>query len=179
MQTCWELFRAFFSIGLFTFGGGYAMLPMLQREVVQKHAWATDEELLNVYAFAQCTPGVIAVNAASYVGYRVRRVPGSAVATFAVVLPSLLIISLIATLLTQFSQYEIVGHAFAGIRVAVGALVLRAFWTLFRKGIKNAWAGCLFAVALAVMVFTPVSPVYLVLAGVVLGLVLGKAGKTI
>ncbi len=179
MQTCWELFRAFFSIGLFTFGGGYAMLPMLQREVVQKHAWATDEELLNVYAFAQCTPGVIAVNTASYVGYRVRRFPGSAVATFAVVLPSLLIISLIATLLTQFSQYEIVGHAFAGVRVAVGALVLHAFWTLFRKGVKNAWAGCLFAAALALTVFTPISPVYLVLAGVVLGLILGKAGKTV
>ena len=179
MRELLDLFFTFARIGGLTFGGGYAMLPMLQREVVQKHAWASDEELLNVYAFAQCTPGVIAVNAASYVGYRVRRAAGSAVATFAVVLPSLLIISLIATLLTQFAQYEIVGHAFAGIRVAVGALVLRAFWTLLRKGVKNAWTGCVFAVALAVTVFTPLSPVYLVMAGVLLGLVLGKAGKTL
>ena len=179
MQIYWDLFRAFFNVGLFTFGGGYAMLPMLQREVVQKHGWATDEELLNVYAVAQCTPGVIAVNTASYVGYRVKKVLGSALCTVAIVLPSLIIISVIATLLSHFAQYESVGHAFAGIRVAVGALVLRAFWTLFRKCVKHAWAGALFAVALAVTVFTQLSPAYLVLAAGILGVVLGKAGKTL
>lgn len=179
MQIYWDLFRAFFNIGLFTFGGGYAMLPMLRREVVQKHGWADDEELLNVYAVAQCTPGVIAVNVAGYVGFRLRRLSGAAIATVAVVLPSILIISVIATILNHFAQYEIVMHAFAGIRVAVGVLVLRAFWTLFRKGVKNAWAGCLFAIALAVSVFTPLSPVWLVLAAAVLGILLGKAGKTL
>ena len=179
MRIYWDLFRAFFSIGLFTFGGGYAMLPMLQREVVQKHGWATDEELLNVYAFAQCTPGVIAVNTASYVGYRVKNAFGSALCTFAVVLPSIIIISVLATVLTHFAQYEAVGHAFAGIRVAVGALVLRAFWTLLRKGVKNAWAGAVFAASMALAVFTPISPVYLVLAAALLGLILGKAGKTL
>lgn len=85
MQIYWDLFRAFFNVGLFTFGGGYAMLPMLRREVVQKHGWADDEELLNVYAVAQCTPGVIAVNVAGYVGFRLRRLSGSAIATVAVV----------------------------------------------------------------------------------------------
>ena len=177
MKALWELCKSFFCIGLFTFGGGYAMLPMLTREVVEKHKWATDTELLDCYALAQCTPGVIAVNTATYVGYKVKKVPGSVLATVAVVLPSLIIISVIALILKNFAEYEIVAHAFAGIRVAVAVLVLNALIKLYQKGVKGALANCIFVAALLAMILTDVSPVILVLLAIVLGIVFRKVGK--
>ena len=172
MKKLCQLFRAFFSIGLFTFGGGYAMLPMLQREVVQKHEWVTEEELLNCYAIAQCTPGVIAVNTATYVGCKVAKVLGSAVATIAVVLPSLLIISLIALVLNNFMEYEIVSHAFAGIRVAVAVLVGKALIGLYRKGIKGALSNGILIAVLVLSIVTEISPVVIVAAAICLGILL-------
>lgn len=177
MKTLWELFCSFFSVGLFTFGGGYAMLPMLQKEIVQKHNWATESELLDCYAIAQCTPGVIAVNTATYVGHKIKSFWGSVIATFAVVLPSLIIIGIIATLLKNFSDYPVVGYAFAGIRVAVAVLVGKALIGLYKKGVKGALANAVFAVALLLTVLTDISPVILVLAAVLLSVVLRKAGK--
>ena len=177
MKTLWELCRSFFCVGLFTFGGGYAMLPMLTREVVEKHKWATDAELLDCFALAQCTPGVIAVNTATYVGYKVKKVPGSVLATIAVVLPSLIIISAIALVLKNFAEYEVVAHAFAGIRVAVAVLVLNALVKLYKKGVKGALGNCIFVAALLAMILTDISPVILVLLAIVLGIVLRKVGK--
>jgi chromate transporter len=177
MKTIWNLFRAFFSVGLFTFGGGYAMLPMLQKEVVERHGWVTETELLDCYAIAQCTPGVIAVNTATYVGYKVNKTVGSAVATIAVVLPSLLIITTIALLLSNFSDYAVVNHAFTGIRVAVAVLVGKALISLYKKGVKGALANAIVIVAFLCTVLTNISPVILVLAAVLLSVILRKVGK--
>ena len=177
MKTLWNLFRAFFSVGLFTFGGGYAMLPMLQKEVVDRHNWVTETELLDSYAIAQCTPGVIAVNTATYVGYKVGKTAGSVIATIAVVLPSILIISVIALLLTNFSQYAVVNHAFTGIRVAVAVLVGKALIGLYRKGVKGALANAVVAVSFLCAVLTNISPVILVLAAILLSVILRKVGK--
>ena len=177
MRLYWELFRSFFMIGLFTFGGGYAMLPMLQREVVDKHGWATEDELLDAYAIAQCTPGVIAVNTATYIGQKIKKIPGALLATFGVVLPSLLIISLIALVLENYTQYAAVNYAFAGIRVAVTVLVGKSLIGLYRKGVKGAMANIVFAVAFLASVLTDVSPVILVAAAIVLSVILRKAAK--
>ena len=118
MRELWLLFSAFFKVGLFTFGDGYAMLPILQREVVDRNKWVTEEELLDCYAIGQCTPGIIAVNTATYVGYQRKGVIGAALATTAVVLPSLIIISIIALFLRNFAENPYVRYAFAGNRSA-------------------------------------------------------------
>ena len=102
MQILWTLYRAFFMIGALTFGGGYAMLPMLEREIVAKHKWATQEEILDYFAIGQCTPGIIAVNTATFVGYKQKGIIGGIVATLGVVSPSIVIIMVIAAVLTNF-----------------------------------------------------------------------------
>ena len=114
------LFFTFFKIGLFTFGGGYAMLPLLQREIVEKKKWATEEEMLDYFAVGQCTPGVIAVNTATFVGFKEKKLSGAVFATLGIVSPSLVIITIIAALLSNFAHIAAVQNAFAGIRVALG-----------------------------------------------------------
>ena len=104
MNILWDLYRSFFTIGALTFGGGYAMLPMLEREIVHKHQWATQEEILNYFAIGQCTPGIIAVNTATFVGYKQKGVAGGVLATLGVVSPSILIITVIALVLRQFME---------------------------------------------------------------------------
>ena len=177
MSVYWELFSSFFMVGLFTFGGGYAMLPMLQREVVDRRGWITEEELLNTYAIAQCTPGVIAVNTATYIGQKTKKIPGSILATVGVVMPSLIIITIIALVLKNFMEYEAVGHAFAGIRVAVTVLVGKSLIGLYRKGVKGALANAVCIVAFLATVLTDISPVILVAAAIVLSVVLRKVEK--
>ena len=171
MRDFIDLFVSFFKVGLFTFGGGYAMLPMLQREVVDKHHWVTEEDVLDIYAIAQCTPGVIAVNTATFVGYRRKGVAGGFVATFGVVLPSLTIICILAGILQQASHIPAVVNAFAGIRAAVAALVVATLWKLYRKGVRGAFANGIFLAALALAILG-VNPVWVVLVAVVLGVIL-------
>ena len=126
-----DLFLTFAQIGVCTFGGGYAMLPILQREVVEKRGWATEDELMDYYAIGQCTPGVIAVNTSTFIGYRLRGVPGAITATAGMVFPSLVIITIIAAFIQQFAHLAVVQHAFAGIRIAVCALVLQSEGALY------------------------------------------------
>ena len=114
-----ELFIAFAKVGVLTFGGGYAMIPILERELVDNHSWATNEELMDYYAVGQCTPGIIAVNTATFVGKKVAGVPGGIVASLGVVAPSVVIITLIAGILTSFADIPAVKSAFGGIRVCV------------------------------------------------------------
>ena len=179
MRPFVQLFVAFFKIGLFTFGGGYAMLPMLQREVQDRHGWVTEEEILDYYAIGQCTPGVIAVNTATFVGTKLAGALGGAVATFAVVLPSLIIITLISTVLRSFSSYPLVQNAFAGIRVAVAALVVSSVWKLYRKSVKGALGNGIFAASLFLVVLLELSPVWVVLCALILGVLRTRkeAGK--
>ena len=168
-----ELVWSFFKIGILTFGGGYAMLPMLQREIVEKKGWATEEELLNYYAIGQCTPGVIAVNTATFVGAKRKGVPGGFLATLGIVLPSLIIITVIAAVLTNFADIPAVQHALAGIRVAVVVLVGFSVWKLIRAGVKDGFGWCLFLLVFLASAMLGVSPVAAVLLAAAAGLLSG------
>ena len=172
MQDYIDLFVSWFKMGLFTFGGGYAMLPMIQKEVIEKHGWATESEVMDYYAIGQCTPGIIAVNAATFIGYKVKGVTGGIVATLGVVSPSLIIIFLISTLITNFSELEVVQHALRGIQVAVCVLMFVAIEKLLKNGVKDLPSAMIFLVALVLSLFTNLSTVTLVIMAAVAGYVL-------
>ena len=172
-----ELVVSFFKIGIMTFGGGYAMLPMLQRELVENRKWVTEEEILNYFAIGQCTPGVIAVNTATFVGYKRRKIPGAIFATIGVVLPSMIIITVIAAVLSNFAHIPAVQHAFAGIRIAVSALIVASVIKLIKTNIKSI-AQIIIAVAAFVLVAVfGQNPVFAVIGAAVAGLCLGKWGE--
>ncbi len=189
MRELWDMFLAFARIGGLTFGGGYAMLPMLQREVVEKHHWATEEELADYYAIGQCTPGVIAVNTATFIGYRQAGVIGGIFATLGVVFPSVVIITVIAAFLTNFADLLVIRYAFEGIRVCVCVLIFNAVQKLWKKSVIDQPTTAIFLLVFLVSAglavgqsFYPdlfsVSPiVYVVIAGAA-GVVLhGGNGK--
>lgn len=172
MNELFDLFKTFSKIGGLTFGGGYAMLPMLEKEVVEQKKWATSEELLDYYAVGQATPGIIAVNTATFVGYKVRGVIGAFFATLGVVFPSFVIILIIASFLQNFTQYEIVGHAFSGIRVAVGVLVLNAIIKLWKTSVVDKIGVIIFTVTFILGAFLNISPIYIIIGASILGLML-------
>ena len=175
MKELIELFLTFATMGAVTFGGGYAMLPIIQREVVEKRKWATDAEIVDYYAVGQCTPGVIAVNTATFVGYKVKGILGGIAATAGVVFPSIVIILIIAAFLSNFANYEIVQHAFAGVRVAVVGLIISSVISLWKKSVKN-YIGIIIAVAAFVFGgLLKISPVWIVIAAGIVG-VITKAG---
>ena len=181
LKDLWELFYTFTKVGVMTFGGGYAMLPILQREVVEKKGWATDEELTDYFAIGQCTPGVIAVNTATFVGQKHAGVAGGIIATLGVVFPSLIIISALAKVITAYAHFSWVQHAFAGIRVCVCVLIFNAVLKLVKGAMKDAWCWGIFGVILVLSFVLDVSPILYVLAaglaGVVLQAVKGREKK--
>ena len=170
------LFLTFAKVGVMTFGGGYAMLPILQREVVENKGWTTDEELTDYFAIGQCTPGVIAVNTATIIGQKRRGILGGIVATLGVVFPSLVIIAALAGVITTFSHLAWVQHAFAGIRVCVCVLIFNAVLKLWKGAVKDVWGLVIFLVILALSVFTKLSPIIYVLAAAVAGLLIKNLG---
>ena len=173
----WQLFAAFFRIGAFTFGGGYAMIPLIQREVVENKKWATDEEILEIIAIAESTPGPIAINTATFVGTRTAGFWGAACATFGVVLPSFLIILPISYVLKEFQELQAVQYAFNGIRAGVLALLLKSLWTMYKKCPKGLVSYILMAAAFLITAFLDV-PVLVVLIGcAVVGLVTSYVAK--
>ncbi len=174
MKELSDLFWTFCRVGGLTFGGGYAMLPMLRHEVVGKRGWATDEEMLDYYAIGQCTPGVIAVNTATFVGYKQRGIAGGIFATAGVIFPSLVIIILIAAFMRNLTGNATLGHAFAGIRVCVVVLVMNTIVNLWKKSMVDATAYFLFFAALAASLFTSLSPIYIVLLAAVSGILAGR-----
>lgn len=171
-----SLFLTFAKVGIMTFGGGYAMLPILQREVVENKGWATDEELTDYFAIGQCTPGVIAVNTATFIGQKRRGILGGIVATLGVVFPSLVIIAALAGVITTFSHLAWVQHAFAGIRVCVCVLIFNAVLKLWKGAVKDVWGLVIFLVILALSVFTKLSPIIYVLAAAVAGMLIKNLG---
>lgn len=172
MKTLIDLFFTFCRIGGLTFGGGYAMLPMIQKEIVEEKKWATEEEVLDYYAVGQCTPGIIAVNTATFIGYKVQGIIGAIVATLGVVFPSLIIITIIAALLKNFANYSIVQHAFSGIRVVVIALIVSAILKLAKTSIKNSTTLIIAIIAFILVAFVNLSPIYIVIAAACIGLIL-------
>lgn len=177
MRIYFELFTAWFQMGLFTFGGGYAMLPMIQRIVIEKYHWASEEEIMDYYAIGQVTPGIIAVNTATFVGYKVKGILGGIVATAGVVSPSVVIISIIAGLITNFSELAIVQHALAGIQVAVCVLMFDAISKLFKKNVKKTFDLIIFLCAFLLSYFTNIQTVILVILAGIIGYVYYRYGE--
>ncbi len=158
-------------IGAFTFGGGYAMIPLIQREVCENKKWLKDEDLLEVVAIAESTPGPIAINAATFVGKRTAGFAGALAATFGVVLPSFLIIAAISFVLEQFESLKAVKYAFMGIRAAVLALMLKALVTLFKSAKKGFFAYMIMAAALILVAFAKIDAVFVIAGCAVFGLI--------
>lgn len=176
-----QLFLTFAKVGVMTFGGGMAMLPILQREVVEDKGWATDEELVDYFAIGQCTPGIIAVNTATFIGQKQAGIIGGIVATLGIVFPSLIIITALAGVINSFSHLAWVQHAFAGIRVCVCVLIFNAVVKLWKKSVVDKKTLALYALILLASLLTDLSPVIFVLfaavSGIVLQVTLKKGGE--
>ena len=170
------LFISFAKVGVMTFGGGYAMIPILEREIVDKKGWASSEELMDYYAVGQCTPGVIAVNTATFIGYKVAGTIGGIVATIGIIFPSLVIITLIAGILTNFADIPAVKSAFAAIRVCVCVLIFNAVMKLWKGAVKDRPALVLFLIVFGLSLFFDLSPIVFVLFCGAAGVILSRMG---
>ena len=181
MKEYIQLFFAFVKVGAFTFGGGYAMLPILQRDIVERYGWVTEQEVMDYYAMGQCLPGIIMVNTSAFIGQHHKGTPGGVVAGIAAAMPSLVIITVIAAFLNRFAEYAVVQNAFAGIRACVVVLIINAVVKLWKSAIVD-WKTLviIFLPIFALSVFTDISPVLLVvaaaLAGIVITAVSARAG---
>ena len=173
MKELFEIYFSFLKMGAVTFGGGYAMLPILQREVVEKKRWLASEDIMDYYALAQGLPGIIAVNVAAFVGYARRKTAGGVAAALGVVSPCVVIISAIAAFLSNFQNNPYVQHAFAGISVCVCALILNSVLDLWKKGVKDAVGLILCVGTFALMELTSVSPVLIIVAAALTGVAAG------
>jgi chromate transporter len=166
-----KLFLTFAKIGLFTFGGGYAMLPMIQREVVDANGWANEHDVVNYYAIGQCTPGIFAVNLATIIGYKQRGVLGALCSTLGVIFPSLVIITCLASVLGRLAEYEVVRHGMAGIRAGVAALIVSTVVKLGKSAVRDGFGAAIMAVAFVLAAVFLFSPVYVVTAAALLGII--------
>lgn len=177
MKELIDLFMIFFKMGSFTFGGGYAMLPIIQEEIVNKRKWATDQEVLDYYAIGQSTPGIIAVNTATFIGYNQRGLIGGIVATLGIVSPSIVIITIIAMFFKNFQDYVLVQHALGGIRVVVAALILYAVLKMYRDSVKD-WLGVfLFIISFLLLVFLDITPIIVIITSALVGIIRFKSIK--
>ncbi len=166
-----QLFLSFFKIGAFTFGGGYAMIPLIQREVAENKKWITDDDILEIVAIAESTPGPIAINTATFVGYRTAGFFGAACATLGVVLPSFIIILFVSYLLREFANYRAVRYAFMGIKAAVLALILKALWSMYKKCPKGIVSYIVMAAAFLLVAFLHIPVVYIIIGCAIFGIV--------
>ena len=174
MREFWELYSAFFRIGILTFGGGLTMLPMLKYELVEKRKWITEEYLLDCYAIGQCTPGIIAVNTATFVGYKRKGVAGGIVATLGMVSPSIVIITVVALFLEVLINHPITQHALMGIRGVVCALMLNTVLTLAKKSLVSPICVVICAVAFALALLTEIPTILLIVLAGVAGVVIQR-----
>ena len=173
-RELWKVFITFFKIGAFTFGGGYAMIPLIQKETVETHHWISDEDILEIVAIAESTPGPIAINAATFVGYRTCGVWGSVCATLGVVLPSFILIYAISFVLRQFQSLKAVRYAFYGIRAGVLALLCKALWNMFKKNPNNWVSYIIMAGAFLLTAILDVSVFPVLIGCAVFGLITAK-----
>lgn len=176
MRLFVDLYWSFFRIGILTFGGGLTMLPMLKYEIVEKRHWTTEDELLDCYAIGQCTPGIIAVNTATYVGYKKAGVPGGIWATFGMVSPSLIIITIVAGFMSYFLDNVWIGHALMGIRGIICALMLNTVLTLAKKSLVSPACYVICAVAFVLAMFTSVPALLIVTFAAIAGNIVVKLG---
>lgn len=172
MKSWLELYLSFFKMGIVTFGGGYAMLPILQRELVERKKWISGEELLDYYAVSQGLPGIIAINVSVFIGYRRRKFPGATAAALGCVTPSLLIITLIAACLRNFQGNLYVQYALHGIAVCVAAMIFSAVMDFWKKGVRDIYGAVICVVTFLCTLLTDASPVLYVLSAALLGIVI-------
>lgn len=172
------LFSLFFRIGLVSIGGGYVMLPMLRVELTEKRTWLTIPELLDYYAIGQATPGIIAVNTATFVGFRRRGIAGAVAATAGIITPSLIIILAIAAFIPALQANAVVGRAFRGIRVTVAVLLVSMLVSLLKKGWNSGTDVTLTTTAFVLVVFFGVSPVPIIVGAGITGYLLGRCNRT-
>jgi len=172
IKILWELFSVFFKVGICTFGGGIAMLPILERELAQKRDWTNSDELLDYFAIGQSTPGIIAVNVATFIGYKKMGVIGGCVATFGMVLPSIIIITLIAKFIANFSDIVWVQKALKGINVAVAGILTYAVITFAKKSVKNLFGFVLLLIAFVLIFIFNVGTVWVIFGSGILGVIL-------
>ena len=177
MKELINLFLVFAKIGAVTFGGGYAMLPMLQRELVDNRSWVSEEELMDYFAIGQCTPGVIAVNTGTFVGYKIKGILGGIAATLGVIAPSILIITIISAFISNFADLEVVKYAFNGIRVCVCVLIFNAVVKLSKNALIDRWAVGIFLLVFMLAMFFDVSAAILIVIAGILGYAIKKMGK--
>ena len=171
-----KLFAAFARVGVLTFGGGYAMIPMLEREIVERRGWATSEELMDYYAVGQCTPGVIAVNTATFIGYKIAGNIGGVMATLGVVFPSFVIITVIAGIIQNFADIPAVRSAFAAIRVCVCVLIFNSVLKLWKGAVKDKAALVLCLLVLVLSMFFNISPIVFVVFCAAAGILFTRLG---
>ncbi len=165
------LFLTFAKIGAFTFGGGYAMIPLIQREAVTHHGWVTDDDIMDIIAIAESTPGPVAINSATFVGYRVAGVLGSAAATLGVVTPSFIVIYLISGIIRQFQEITVIKYAFFGIRAGVIALICKALINMYKKAPKGLIYYIIMGAAFILAAFVNINAVYIIIAAAVIGII--------
>ena len=175
MKELFEIFFVFVQVGCLAFGGGYTMLPLLQKYIADKRGWVTVEEITDYYAIGQCLPGIIAVNTAILIGHKRKGYAGMAVAALGMIFPSVVISLIIAVLIQDLLQYEMVVYAFNGITVAVLVLITTAVIKMWKTGIKDIFGLVIFAVTLIVMTQIKISPIFPILAGAVCGIVIKEA----
>ena len=172
MRELFEIFRVFFKIGALTFGGGYAMFPLIKAEIVRDRQWATDEEVIDYYAISQSLPGIVAVNTSMFIGWNRRRAPGLFAACLGMVTPSIIVILILALFIKNFLGHEAVIHAFNGIRVAVGALIAKTVLEMGAKSLTDKASVLIFIISLGMFTFADISPIIPVLFGAAAGVLI-------
>lgn len=171
MKNILTLFLTFLRIGAFTFGGGYAMIPLIQKEISEKRGWITDDDILDIIAIAESTPGPIAINSATFVGYKVAGFWGSFFSTLGIVIPSFVIISIISLVLREFQDYKGVQYAFYGIRAGVLALIIKALWSMYKQCPKNLISYIIAAGAFIAAAILGINVLYVIIGCAAVGLV--------
>lgn len=169
-----DIYWTFFKISSVTFGGGMAMLPILQKDIVQTRSWVTDEEIIDFYALSQGLPGIIAINVASFIGYRKKGIQGEIAAALGIISPCIIIITILASFITNFKDVEIVRHAFAGITIGVSALIFNAVVNLWKKSIVDKICILLFLITFTLMLLFDISPIVLVVLSAITGILVNK-----
>lgn len=172
-----HIFLTYFKIGCFTFGSGYTMLPLLERELIDKQKWIDNDTLYNYFALAQSVPGIVAVNTATFLGYRMKGFLGAFAAAMGMILPSLILITIIAAFFHNLADYEIVQKIFRGLNIAITALLVKTLWTMGRRSIKDIVTATIFGAALLVNIIWGVNPIYFIICGGILGLLLAGRVK--
>jgi len=174
MRKLWELYASFFKIGITTFGGGYAMLPILEREAVDKKGWISVTEMMDYYAISQCTPGIIAISTSTYIGYKVANVLGGVFAALGMISPSILIILVLAVVIERFSALTIIESAFSGIQIAVVVVVINAVVTMLKNSIVDKITATIFVVTLAILFIFDISTIWIIIAAFILSVFIGR-----